>query len=243
VVRSFFTPLYFGAVGLGVDFIGSFDLTLVLVVFVVACVGKLVGAGLGALIGGSSLRDASAIASGMNARGAVEILLASLARQANIIDDRLFVAFVIMAVATSITAGTMIQRILQVRPPAQLVRALTPVLQRLDPFGRPVEEIEIGPRLTIGRHPSNQLSLTSDQRVSLEHALIRRVNGDFRIEDLNSTNGTLLWHDTRWREVTLDTLRDGDIFVLGASVFRFAAGAVHSSDKEASTDGRLTPFD
>jgi Kef-type K+ transport system membrane component KefB len=232
VVRSFFTPLYFGAVALSVDFVASFDLALVVTVFVIACVGKLIGAGIGALIGGSSVRDASAIASGMNARGAVEILLASLARQADIIDDRLFVALVIMAVATSITAGSLIQRILQVQPPARLVRALTPVLQRLDPYGHPVEEIDVGQRLTIGRHPSNQLSLGADSRVSLEHALIRRVNGDFRIEDLNSTNGTLLWHNTRWREVTLDTLRDGDIFVVGSSVFRFSAGVGASQDKE-----------
>jgi hypothetical protein len=160
--------------------------------------------------------------------------LASLARQASIIDDRLFVALVIMAVATSITSGSLIQRILQVRPPSQLVRALGPVLQRLDPYGHPVEEIGIGQRLTIGRHPSNLLSLPTDARVSLEHALIRRVNGEFRIEDLNSTNGTLLWHATRWREVNLDPLRDGDIFVIGSTVFRFSNGAGVSRKKEAS---------
>lgn len=232
LVRSFFTPLYFGSVALSVDFISSFDPALVVTVFVIACAGKLLGAGLGAWIGGSSLRDSAAIASGMNARGAVEILLATLVRQANIIDDRLFVALVIMAVTTSIVSGWLIQRILRVQPPSRLVRALGPVLQRLDPYGRPVEEIGIGQRLTIGRHPSNLLSLPTDARVSLEHALVRRVNGEFRIEDLNSTNGTLLWHSPRWRDVNLEPLHDGDIFVIGSSVFRFSNGADGSHKKE-----------
>jgi Kef-type K+ transport system membrane component KefB len=225
IVRYFFTPLYFGAVALSVDFFASFDLLLVVTVCLIASVGKLLGAGLGARLGGCSIRNASAIAAGMNARGAVEILLATIARQAGLIDDRLFVALVIMALVTSVTAGTLIQRILKVDPPGKLVKAVVPVLQRLDPFGRPVDELQVGERLTIGRHPSNRLALVSDPRVSLEHALIKRANGHFRIEDLDSTNGTLLWHDTRWRNVMLDDLHDGDIVVVGSNVFRFSRGA------------------
>jgi pSer/pThr/pTyr-binding forkhead associated (FHA) protein len=100
-----------------------------------------------------------------------------------------------------------------------------PVLQRLDRYGRPVEEIEIGPRLTIGRDWSNRLALPDDDLVSREHALIRRVDGHFRIEDLGSKNGTLIWRDTRWQEVELDDLEVGDIFVIGHNVFRFSPGA------------------
>jgi pSer/pThr/pTyr-binding forkhead associated (FHA) protein len=98
------------------------------------------------------------------------------------------------------------------------------VLQRLDPYGHPIEEIEIGPRLTIGRDWSNQLALPDDELVSREHALIRRVDGRFRIEDLGSTNGTLIWRDTHWQEVKLDDVRDGDIIVIGKNVFRFSQG-------------------
>jgi pSer/pThr/pTyr-binding forkhead associated (FHA) protein len=112
-----------------------------------------------------------------------------------------------------------------VKRPAKLVKATVPVLQRLDPYGRPVEEIEIGPRLTIGRDWSNRLALPDDDLISHEHALIRPVDGRFRIEDLGSTNGTLIWRDTRWQEVDLDDVEDGDMLVIGKNVFRFSRGA------------------
>jgi Kef-type K+ transport system membrane component KefB len=225
VVRSFFAPLYFGAIGLTINFVTNFDVVMVLVVFLIACVGKLAGATFGALLGGCSLRNSLAIASGMNARGVIEILLATLALSTGLINSRVFVAVVVMAVATSVLAGFMLQAILRVKRPAELVKARVPVLQRLDRYGRPVEEIEIGPRLTIGRDWSNGLALPDDDLVSREHALIRRVDGRFRIEDLGSKNGTLMWRDTNWQEVELDDLEDGDMIVIGKNVFRFSRGA------------------
>jgi Kef-type K+ transport system membrane component KefB len=225
VVRSFFAPLYFGAVGLGVNFVTSFDVGLILVVFLIACAGKLAGATIGARLGGCSLRDSLAIASGMNARGAIEIILATVALSVGLINNRVFVAVIVMALATSILAGFSLQAILQVKRLATLVKSRVPVLQRLDLYGRPVEEIKIGPRLTVGRDWSNQLALPDDDLVSREHALIRRVDGRFRIEDLGSKNGTLIWRGTRWQEVGLDDLEDGDMFVIGKNVFRFSRGA------------------
>jgi hypothetical protein len=50
------------------------------------------------------------------------------------------------------------------------------------------------------------------------------VDGRFRIEDLGSTNGTLIWRDTRWQEVELDDVEDGDMIVIGKNVFRFSRG-------------------
>jgi Kef-type K+ transport system membrane component KefB len=224
VVRAFFAPLYFGAVGLSVNFVTNFDVGLVTVVFLVACAGKFAGATFGARLGGSPLRESLAIASGMNARGAIEIILATVMLSAGLITNRIFVAVVVMALATSVLAGYLLQAILHVKRPAKLVKARVPVLQRLDPYGRPVEEIEIGPRLTIGRDWSNRLALPDDELVSREHALLRPVDGHFRIEDLGSANGTLIWRDTRWQEVELDDVEDGDMLVIGKNVFRFSQG-------------------
>ena len=75
---SFFAPLYFVSVGLKANFIKEFDLPLVLVVLIIACVGKISGASLGAWLGGMAPRQALAVGSGLNARGAVEIILASV---------------------------------------------------------------------------------------------------------------------------------------------------------------------
>ena len=41
----------------------------------------------------------------MNARGAMEIILGLIALEYNLIDERLFVSLVIMALVTSITSG------------------------------------------------------------------------------------------------------------------------------------------
>jgi len=50
-------------------------------------------------------RDAWAIAFGLNARGATGIILAGVGRAAGVIDDRIFVAIVVMALVTSLLAG------------------------------------------------------------------------------------------------------------------------------------------
>jgi len=81
-------------------------------VIVIASIGKIAGAMLGARLGGFAPREAAAIAMAMNARGAVEIVLASVALQIKLIDARLFVALVVMAVVTSVIAGPSMQAML-----------------------------------------------------------------------------------------------------------------------------------
>lgn len=105
IVISVLAPFFFVSLGLRVNFIRSFDWRLVVIVIVIATIGKVAGVMLGARIGGFSLREATAIAMAMNARGAVEMVLASVALQAGLIDTRLFVALVVMAVVTSAMAG------------------------------------------------------------------------------------------------------------------------------------------
>ena len=48
----------------------------------------------------------------MNARGAMEIVLASTALEVGMIDRRLFVALVIVAVGTSLISGPALRRLL-----------------------------------------------------------------------------------------------------------------------------------
>jgi Kef-type K+ transport system membrane component KefB len=106
-------PLFFVSLGLRVDFIASFDWLLVIVVIVIASAGKIAGATLGARLGGLPLRQAMAIGMAMNARGAVEMVLASVALEAKLIDTRMFVALVVMAVVTSAVAGPSMRMMLR----------------------------------------------------------------------------------------------------------------------------------
>ncbi|MEX0700868.1 MAG: cation:proton antiporter [Planctomycetales bacterium] len=119
-VSFFFAPLFFASIGLRVDFATSFDATLVLTILVVACAGKLLGCGLGAAWGGMSRRDAWAVGFGMNARGAMEIILGLLALEAGMIRERLFVALVLMALVTSMLGGPMLQFVLGRRKPRRI---------------------------------------------------------------------------------------------------------------------------
>jgi Kef-type K+ transport system membrane component KefB len=111
-VSSAFAPLFFVSLGLKIDFVANFDLRLILIVIAVAFTGKLLGARLGAGVGGLDSSRGWAVAAGLNARGAMEIVLATLALQHGLIETRMFVALVLMALVSSMVSGPTLRRIL-----------------------------------------------------------------------------------------------------------------------------------
>jgi Kef-type K+ transport system membrane component KefB/mannitol/fructose-specific phosphotransferase system IIA component (Ntr-type) len=123
-VSFVFAPVFFGSIGLRVNFAQRFELQLVLIVLAVACLGKLTGGVLGARWGGLPIRDRWAIGFAMNARGAMEIILGLLALEAGLITQRLFVALVVMAIVTSAVSGPMMRWILQRRQTHRIVQYL-----------------------------------------------------------------------------------------------------------------------
>ena len=108
-VNNIFAPIFFVSIGLKVNFIQNFDLLLVLVVLVIAFAGKIIGSGLGAKLGGFTTRDSLAVGFGMNARGAMEIILGLVALKNDIIGQHFFVALVIMAILTSMVSGPLMR--------------------------------------------------------------------------------------------------------------------------------------
>ncbi len=104
-VTNIFAPLFFVSIGLRVNFIQNFDLGIVLIFLVLAFIGKIVGCGLGAYWGGMSKEDSLTVGFGMNSRGAMEIVLGTLAFQSGLIQEKVFVALVIMALVTSLTSA------------------------------------------------------------------------------------------------------------------------------------------
>ncbi|MEO5644546.1 MAG: cation:proton antiporter [Bacteroidia bacterium] len=112
-VTNFFAPLFFVSIGLKVDFINNFDAGIVGIILVLAYVGKVVGATGGALLVGLSKRNALAVAFGLNARGAMEIILGTLALNAGLISQPIFVALVIMAFVTSLTSGPLMRKFVE----------------------------------------------------------------------------------------------------------------------------------
>jgi Kef-type K+ transport system membrane component KefB/mannitol/fructose-specific phosphotransferase system IIA component (Ntr-type) len=123
-VINVFAPVFFASIGLRVDFVAAFDLRLAVLVLVLATVPKLVGCSVGARVGGLKWRQSIAVGFGMNARGAMGIVLADLAREAGLLTDRMFVALVLMSLATSLVSGPAMKRLLYGEEPDEDVVTL-----------------------------------------------------------------------------------------------------------------------
>ncbi len=106
-------------------------------------------------------------------------------------------------------------------PPAQVEHDAPParIQVRSSPGAEDGEVALEGTELLIGRAADAGLRLT-DSGVSRRHAALRRHPDGWWLEDLGSTNGTLV----NGAEVTRVRLDDGDRIELGASVLVFRAG-------------------
>ena len=112
-VTTIFAPVFFASLGLHADFASAFDLRLCVLVFAIATAAKVVGGTIGSRLGGFRWRQSLSIGFGLNARGAMEIILALIAMDAGLIKVQLFVALVVMALGTSIFSGPMMKWLLR----------------------------------------------------------------------------------------------------------------------------------
>ncbi|HMJ12035.1 MAG TPA: cation:proton antiporter [Polyangiaceae bacterium] len=103
-VFSILAPVFFGIVGLKVDLWslgGGYMLGMVLLI---ACLGKLIGCTIGGLWGGMSFWEALSIAVAMNARGAMELVVATIGLSLGILNQQMFSIIVMVAIGTSFMA-------------------------------------------------------------------------------------------------------------------------------------------
>jgi Kef-type K+ transport system membrane component KefB len=97
-------PVFFVTAGFQVS-IGVIrtDLALLVAIIGIATVGKVAGSALFYLRTGNGWREGLVIGTGMNGRGAVEIIVAEIALRAGLIDQTLFSILVLMAIVTTAT--------------------------------------------------------------------------------------------------------------------------------------------
>jgi hypothetical protein len=109
---------------------------------------------------------------------------------------------------------TLIIRLLDERPSEALDRRAR--LWLLDPAGEHVAQVtEVAEDVTIiGRQPDCLICLPSST-VSRRHAQVRREGGQYYLQDLNSTNGTLL---NREPVIGEELLHDRD--EIGVGIYR-----------------------
>jgi len=122
LTMGFLAPVFFASIGMHLDLgaVPGAPVFLILLL-VLATIGKVVGAGGAAWFSGFSTRSSLAIGSAMNARGAVEIIIADIALRAGLFDhpdpappsvEYLFSAVVIMAIVTTLASPLLLRPLL-----------------------------------------------------------------------------------------------------------------------------------
>lgn len=103
-VMAFFAPVFFAVAGLGMDLRTLMNPTLLLftvAVILVASVGKFAGAMIGGKLGGLPTRESLALATGLNARGSSEVVVASIGLAMGALSNELYTMVVAMAMVTT----------------------------------------------------------------------------------------------------------------------------------------------
>ena len=103
-IIAFFSPVFFAVAGLGMDLRTLFDPTLALftlAIILVASIGKFLGALVGGKLGGLTGLESLALATGLNARGSTEVIIASIGLSMGVLSNQLYTMIVAMAVVTT----------------------------------------------------------------------------------------------------------------------------------------------
>jgi Kef-type K+ transport system membrane component KefB len=103
---AFFVPIYFAIVGLRLDLVRHFEPLFFLWFLLFASAVKAASVYLGARLAGESGAASTNLAVALNARGGPGIVLASVAFGAGIINQEFYAALVMLAVVTSMLAGS-----------------------------------------------------------------------------------------------------------------------------------------
>ncbi len=114
---SFIIPFFFINIGLHLDFQSlATNLWLVLLVLFIATAGKVLGAMAATSFTNLSARQGYLIGWGMNARGAMELVIAEIARSAGLIPIELYSAIVVMATITTMIFPFYLKRVCTTHP-------------------------------------------------------------------------------------------------------------------------------
>lgn len=236
-----FAPIFFAVAGLKVNMLNLFEPTLIfitLLVIAVATLGKVVGTYFGArVIGGRDHYTALSFGAGLNARGAMEIIIATIGLNLGILTQDMFSIIVVMAMATSLMAPSALRWVLERVEVgkeeeerlkkeeleaesliAGVHRILLPVRRREDqPIKRSVQSVEAQILKTLGG--KNGLSITlmtiAEEGKKAEcESYLQELSTLFEQDEVVIK----VVHDQRPGDAILDEAKkDYDLMVLGAT--------------------------
>ena len=114
--HAFFAPVFFATAGLFVDLGLLADPTTALWAAAVVAVGaasKLIGSFVGARAGGMPSMEGLAVGVGLNARGAIEIVIATVGLSLGVLNARSYTVVVVLAMSTSMMAPPLLRAVLR----------------------------------------------------------------------------------------------------------------------------------
>ncbi|NNC80360.1 MAG: universal stress protein [Acidimicrobiales bacterium] len=116
MTAAVFAPIFFATAGLRVDLGLLADGETIMwaaIIVVAASVSKFAGSLLGARLSLLPNREGAALGIGLNARGALEIVIAAVGLSLGVLNERSYTIVVLMAMATSMAAPPLLRRILR----------------------------------------------------------------------------------------------------------------------------------
>jgi Kef-type K+ transport system membrane component KefB/nucleotide-binding universal stress UspA family protein len=119
LISSLFMPVFFGLAGLSADLTVLKDpslLALTAALVLIASIGKFGGAFAGGALGGLSRQESYALASGMNARGSTEVIIATIGLSMGVLGQTMFSMIVTMAIVTTMAMPPMLRAALAKLP-------------------------------------------------------------------------------------------------------------------------------
>jgi len=120
ITSGFLAPIFFASIGLSLKISAFVNIPFfVLALIIIASLGKILGAGIPSKLAGLSTQQSIMVGNAMNARGAVELIIADVALRAGLFDrphgsdivQNLFSAIVIMAIVTTLLTPVLLKRI------------------------------------------------------------------------------------------------------------------------------------
>ena len=184
VTMGVLAPLFFAYSGLRTDLFAMTGFTIPILVLGVACAGKLVGCTLGGIAGGLQWREAFAVATGMNARGGMEIVVALLGLSLGILTPQMYTVIVLVAIATSMITPPLLGWALSDVPEraSETERDDRERLRALMPFSREGAKLLVvdggGPHTQLATHLAAALGNHRDATITILQLPRANGNGD-----------------------------------------------------------------
>lgn len=109
-----FIPVFFVSIGLQISFAGmGKDLLFIVLLIIVAILGKQIGCGVGAKMFNLNWTEANIVGAGMVSRGEMALVVANVAIQSHLIDQNHYTAMIVVTVITTLIAPLILKLFIQ----------------------------------------------------------------------------------------------------------------------------------